>query len=280
MSNEHRVCNSTSVTFPDWIPRAVIDKAEQLRAGISTEENPTEALEVWSRLVLDARMKRVWQELYKKKRIGHQASEEFFYPACVTNKSFAARDRRRASELRKKGGPENEKEANLLEAEAAVVESINDPPSKWIEQDRAVQLFLYHAYKQALDHELVFLSDLEDKARKVQEIAKRLRCDGATLSSLGMKREARKLQKIASDCDDEALNMLPTRERDGSLSDDPWIITRRRGDLKVRTFVTSFSIPVQSMFGTSLYSTVATVTNVALDGQNLTGPKVREMLRT
>jgi hypothetical protein len=282
------VSTSISDKFPNWIPPAIIHAAEQLHAELMSERNPTEALAVWSRLVFDSRMKRVWQELYKKNRLNHQATEEFFYPACVTHKSFAAKNRRVALEIRQKGSPENEKDANLLEAEAAVLESINDPhaDSKWSEQDRAVQLFFYHAYKEALDHKLVFLSDLEAKSsdleaksRKVQEVAERLRCEAATLSSLGMKRAARKLREIASDCDYEALNILPARESDGSLADDPWIIARRRGNLAVRTFVTSFSIPVSQIFGTNLYSTLATVTNVVFNDKDLTGGKVRDMLR-
>lgn len=274
---------STSISdkFPNWIPPVIIHAAEQLHAELTSERNPTEALGVWSRLVFDSRMKRVWQELYKKKRLNHQATEEFSHSACVTHKSFAAKNRRVALEIRQKGGPESERDANLLEAEAAALESINDPhaDSKWSEQDRAVQLFFYHAYKEALDHKLVFLSDLEAKSRKVQEVAERLRCEAATLSSLGLKREARKLREIASDCDYEALNILPARESDGSLADDPWIIARRRGNLAVRTFVTSFSIPVSQIFGTNLYSTLATVSNVVFNDQNLTGGKVRDMLR-
>ena len=200
---------STSATFPKWVPPAIIPVAEQLHPGLASEENPTEVEGLWSRLVFDPRMKRVWQELYKKQRIGHQATEEFFHSASVTHKSIAVRNRRRASEIREKGGPENE--ANFLEAEAAVLESENDPnaDSKWREQDRAVQLFFYHAYIQALNHELIFLSDIETKVRKLQKIAERLRRNAAILSSLGVKCEAGKLREIASDCDSKALTFYP-----------------------------------------------------------------------
>jgi hypothetical protein len=75
------VSTSATVTFPTWVPPAVIHTAEQLRSEVASEENPAEALKVWSRLVLDPRMERVWLELYKKKRINHKATEEFFYPA-------------------------------------------------------------------------------------------------------------------------------------------------------------------------------------------------------
>jgi hypothetical protein len=279
------VSTSAAVTFPSWVPTAIIHEAEQPHAGLASEENPGEALEVWSRLVLDSRMERVWRELYKRKRTRSQATEEFFYPACVTKASIAARNRRRASELRKKGGPINERDADLLEAEAALEEGDKDPPAdpRWSEQDRGVQLFLHRAYKAALDHELVFLSDLKEKVSKLQNVAKRLRCDASILSSLGMKREARKLRRIASDCDDDASAILPDRDSDGSVlrpqvDYDPWIITRRRKNLELRTFVASLSITTEQLFGEALCGALATISNVRFNRADVTRGKVREML--
>jgi hypothetical protein len=284
------VSTSTTVTFPNWVPPAVIDAAKQLHSELASEENPAEALELWSRLMFDSRMKRVWQELYKRSHKRHKATEEFFHPACITNASDAARKRRRALELREKGGPKNVSEADLLEAEAALVEGEYDPPAdpKWSEQDRAVQLFLRRAYEAALNHELVFLSDLEAKVSKLQNVAKRLRSDSAVLSLLGMEREARKIQRIASDFDYEAFNILPNQgipseQNDGPFfnlqTDDPWIITRRRGDLELRTFLANLSVITGTLFGQALYGTLATVANVRFNREDVTHRKVWEMLR-
>jgi hypothetical protein len=272
---------STTVTLPKWVPPSVIHAAEQLQSELASEENPAEAQELWSRLVLDSRMKRVWQELYKKKYIHHRATEEFLYPACLTNASDAARKRRRALELRQKGGPINESEADLLEAEAALVEGEYDPPAdpRWSEQDRAVQLFLHKVYRTALNHELIFLSDLEAKVSKLQKVAKRLRSDAAILSSHGMEREARKLHRIATDCDSEAVSILPYEHGFSFKTDDPWIIVRRRGDLELRAFVVDLSIITGTLFGKTLFGTLATVSNVRFNRQNATAGKVREMLR-
>ena len=288
---EDRVGTSTTVTFPIWVPTAVIHAAEQLHSELASEENPAEAQELWSRLVFDSRMKSVWQELYKKKRNRHNATEKFFHPAR-TNVSEAARRRRRALELREKGGPKNVSEADLLEAEAAQLEGEYNPPAdpRWeYEQNRAVRLFLRHVYKAALNHELVFLSDLEAKVSKLQKVAKRLRSDAAILSSLGMEREARKLLRIASDCDDEAFNILPIQDvpseqnDDGYLfslqTDDPWIITRRRGDLQLRTFVANLSVITGTLFGKTLHGTLATVANIRFNRKDVTQRKVWEMLR-
>jgi len=289
---EDRVGTSTTVTFPNWLQLwpAVIHAAEQLHSELASEENPAEALELWSRLVLDSRMKRVWVVLYKKKRNRHKAIEEFLHPACMTNASDAARKRRRALELREKGGPKTVSEADLLEAEAALLESLCDPPAdpRWSEQDRAVQLFLRRAYEAALDHELEFLSDLEAKASKLQKVAKRLQSDAAILSSLGMEREARKLLRIASNCEDKAFNILPIQDipseqtdapRFSLKTDDPWIITRRRGDLQLGTFVANLSVITGTLFGQALYGTLAIVANVRFNREDVTHRKVWEMLR-
>jgi hypothetical protein len=284
------VSTSTTVTFPNWVPTAVIDAAKQLHSELASEENPAEALELWSRLMFDLRMKRVWQELYKKKRNRHKATEGFFHPACMTNASDATRKRRTGLELREKGGLKNASEADLLEAEAALVEGEYDPLAdpRWSEQDRAVQLFLRRAYEAGLNHELVFLSDLEAKVSKLQKVAKRLRSDSAVLSSLGMEREARKLQRIASNCDCEAFRILPNQpipseQNDGPpfnlQTDDPWIITRRRGDLELRTFLANLSVITGTLFGQALYGTLATVANVRFNREDVTHRRVWEMLR-
>jgi hypothetical protein len=286
LAGEDRMSTSMKVTFPKWVPPAVIDAAKQIHAETASEENPVEAEEFWSRLVFDPRMERVWKELYKKKRIHYKPTEEFAHPACMTNASIAARNRRLALELRQQDGRKNKSEADFLDAEAALLEGEYDPPAdpRWSEQERAMQLFLLRAYQAALDHELVYLSDLEAKVRKLQNVAKRLRSDAAILSSFGMEREARKLKNIASHCDDEAFNILPYDDENSAHSwslktDDRWIIVRRQGDLELRAFVVSLSIITGTLFRKILYGTLATVSNVRFDRQDVTAEKVREMLR-
>ena len=56
-------------------------------------------------------------------------------------------------------------------------------------------------------------------------LAARLRRDAATLRSLDLELNALKLDEIASDCDDEAWQIDPSRLEPG---DDPWIISRRK----------------------------------------------------
>jgi hypothetical protein len=261
-------------TIESWVPEAVADAAERLHAELAAERK-SDGLAVLSRLVSDPRMKLVWGELYKKKRDSkYQTTEEFLYPARVTSASWAAIHRR---QLRKIGGKLNESEDRLLEAEGTFEESAADFPTdtRWSEQDRAVQIFLYHACHSAVDIQPVFLADIQDKLGKLGKVSASLREQAKVLKSLGLGRDARKLGEIAADCDDEAWNLEPNKPG----ADDPWIITRRRADPKVRTFVADLSIQTQLLFGNALLGTLATVANVVFNRNDMTDAKVREWLR-
>jgi hypothetical protein len=236
-------------------------------------------------------MKRVWQELYRKKH--HQGTKEFLHRACITDASVAAANRQQASELRKKGGAINERDARLLEAEAALLESEEQPPAdpRWTEQDRAVQLFLRHAYRAALDCEPVYLSDIQTKMKELRESADLLRKRAAILETHGMRREAKKLKDVAEDCEDEAWIMDPSDHHAGANQDDersvfsprpddPWILTRQTDHDLLRTFVIDLSITTLIFFKKPLYGTIANVTNAVFSPQeDITHEKVREILR-
>jgi hypothetical protein len=249
-----------------------------MHAELASEQDPAKALEILSGLTSDSRMQRVWQELYKKKRVEHQTTDEFLYPARVTDASHAIELRQRARELREKDKALNERKAKLLDAEATILESLDDPP--WIgrlsEQDRGAQLFLYHTYRIALDLKPVFLSDLKANVDKLRTIAKRLQEDAKTLRLLGIERNAQKLDEIASDSVEKAKKIDPDLRSPG---DDTWIITRKRGDTKLRAFIIDLSIISEMLFRKSLYSSLATVTNVVFSRDDVKPAKVREMLR-
>ena len=80
-------------TFPNWLPPAVREVANDLHGELAAEKDPTAALEIWSRLVSDLRMKHVWAEIYKKRR---DTNRMFMYPARLTNASNAAAFREQA----------------------------------------------------------------------------------------------------------------------------------------------------------------------------------------
>lgn len=266
--------------FSDWVPEAVRLMAAKLWYECSMEKDPAKARQFLERLIINPMMERVWDELYKKRRVEHKATEEFLYPACVTNASAAVRNRRRALELRKKGGSVNEREADQLEAEAALYERENDqPPDPTFEQDRAVQLLFRNAYQSALNPQPIFASDLRSNIRKLGDAAKQLRKISSVLSSLELTDEARQLKTIAEACVDQADGVLETLHAHEREGDDPWIITRNKGDLELRLFVADMVITTTMLFEKELHGTIANIANAVFERDDVTAATVREMLR-
>lgn len=267
------VRRSSVPSFPDWLKwQAIREQAGDLWKELPTQKNPAKAQHVLEQLIVNPLMIRVWSELYKKKRINHKATGHYKYPACVTNGSWAARMRRRAAEVRQKGGKESE--AKGWEFDADVFESTKDPPPdpRWSEQDRGAQLFLSRAYREYLNLKPVFLTDLKTEAKKFVEVAKVLRRQAATLQELKSDGAAQKLEQIASDCDSHAKHMLPSR------GDDPWVVTRETDDVEVRVFVAMLSCAAIELFERELHSVLANVASVVFN-KEVTRSNVREMLR-
>ena len=121
------------------------------------------------------------------------------------------------------------------------------------------------------------MSDIQTEKRKLQSAAK-------TLRRLATENEiyAEELRNVASNCDDDA-NLIKS-------INDPWLITRKRGDLRRKPFVARLAYTSQLLFMKTLHNTIANVTNVAFSSQSadligderrqrrLTGENVRQML--
>jgi hypothetical protein len=79
--------------------------------------------------------------------------------------------------------------------------------------------------------------------------------------------------------------------RTGCRKREPWLVARKRGDLRRKTFVAKLSNATHFSFKKTLPNTIANVTNVVFTAQNVyltpyqrpeslvTGETVREMLR-
>jgi hypothetical protein len=89
------------MSFEPWVPEAVIDEGKKLYAETVKDEDPETARALLSKLISDRRMDRVWKELYKKRRVEHESTKQFWRPIYMTHSSIAAENRRRASELMK-----------------------------------------------------------------------------------------------------------------------------------------------------------------------------------
>jgi hypothetical protein len=255
---------------------AIIDEARKLYAESLNQKDPAKAVELLSKLITDPRMKSVWTELYKKKRVHHKPTDEFVNPIFVRNASIAAWLRQHASTLRKKSGAQDALHADTLDAEARLLEKKTSDPlarTPWTEQELGVQLFLWHIYHATLEPKPVFLSDIKAEVNALRHAAEQLRAQAEVLQSLHI--ECAALQQIAANCDSEAR----LRDRDPK-TDDPWIISRRVHDAQLRTFVATLSIITDQLCKKTLYGTIATIANVVFSRNDVTGSTVREMLRS
>ena len=269
--------------FPNGMNYAAVrDAATELWNRLPTEKDPAKAQQVLSRMITDLRMNRVWLELYEKTQIDDKLSRQYLHPGCVTYVSFAARNRRRAAEVRAKGGSLNERDAKNLEVEADILERSVDPrrDPRWTEQDLAVRLFFWHAYRGYVDLKPLFLSELNDKKERLVEVAKELRKQARTLQSLSKDDNAQLLERIASECLDDARKILPHPD-----DDDPGIIIRKSDNVELRTFAAALSHATRLLFEDELHRIIAIVADVVFnqvefdkDGKT-TREKVREMLR-
>jgi hypothetical protein len=265
------------IAFPTWLRKPVINAANRLHAQLATEKDPRKAQDVLSGLTSNERMQGVWNELYKTR------GKQLVHPAYIRYFARIAEYRRLARELRKKGGPTNEQEAKMWEGEAAAIEGEYDPlgDQPWSDQDLAVQLFLWHVYHAALDLKVVSLSEIKAKANQYHEVAKRLRRIAATLRSPTMKLDAQKLLEVAAACDDEAMRIVPSKD------DDPWVMARNRGDVKLRTLVAHLLIIWEMLFDKRTPTMIpgpvrqmfADIANVVLKRDDATASQIREMLR-
>jgi len=262
--------------FEGWVPEAVRDEARKLYAESASQKDPVKAAELLSKLVSDPRMKSVWAELYKKHRVDHQSTEQFANPIYMTSASKAASLRQRASELRQKGGASNILEAEVKEFEVQLLETQTVDPltlTPWTEQDLGVQLFFWQAYYAALaTPKPTFFSKIKAEVAALRAAAKQLRAQAVKLQSHGI--ECAALQQIASEFDSRARS-----EDRNPKTDDPLIITRQVKDVRLRTFVATLSIVTQQLLQDTMYGTIATITNVVFSRADITGSKVRDMLR-
>jgi hypothetical protein len=168
--------------FPAWIPPAVIEAAKELHGQLAKENDRSKAHELLCRLAPHPLMQRVWQEIFRKKRVRYKQTEEYFNPP-FTYASRIAAFRQNASHLRKKGGEVNEREAESWEAEANYLERErtlmgNVHPfahRRWTRQERAAQIFFSDIYFGALHDEPVFLSSLAAKTEDLRALVGDLR---------------------------------------------------------------------------------------------------------
>jgi hypothetical protein len=257
-------------TIEDWVPPGVVETAGRLH--VAFDKNHEIGSTIISRLISDVRMKNVWQLLYSRKRERHEPTSAFAYPAQLELQ--AACLRREANELRKKGGEANSSKADALDARAEADESKLGSPAE-VElhaQDYAVAELFRHACCEAVDVSPVYLLDLKAKNARTSAVIEALHKQKEELEEIEWYDEADALHGL--------IIQLANRNeliRD-EIEENKTIISRRRGDPILRTYVMALHPWIILLFGTPLYGTLATIANVAFDSKIATGSMVRDWL--
>jgi hypothetical protein len=88
--------------LPNWVPRCVGDLAQIMLADLPGQKIGREISQRLHRLVFDPRMKKVWNELQRRKRQDYQRTEIFVNAASckIDFTQYARWARRRAEQLK------------------------------------------------------------------------------------------------------------------------------------------------------------------------------------
>jgi hypothetical protein len=275
--------DSWQLDLPAWLPRPVAKVVPKIRQQALGRSYRPEALDVLRRLVCDPRMQTVWHELYrahpggKRNDFLHRAITKALDP-CPDLAKFS---RDRARMLHEAGGPTDIDQARAFEELANGCDLIGPRLFETFRkrgarthQDLAAVLFFDKAFRYAIDDVRVFTPSEIELARRVPNwVAERLEHDAAILRNFGLEEsEALSLERLAAKCRTRALLVKPEPH-------DPLLVRRHRADSNLRGYVISLTAANRKVFGKPLLGTVATTTNVAFGRTDMTGERVRQMVR-
>jgi hypothetical protein len=274
---------------PDWVPGPVSHLAHLMHKDAIKREEKAESIELLRRLTCDPRMRKVWNELLRRKRTNYRASKTFLHPVRSGPQTFwtlEARKRRRHAELiRTLSDGEARAEVKELEMWASLSEfagtmyifsgshifSGYEGPE--IDRQHHALAFLFHeAFTLARQKpEPVSLTDAQVSRNHYLTMAKCILSNNTERQRLRGYPDER-LSKAASAYLELADELAPAP---GS----PLLVMRRHGRNDfIKGFVVEFASITKEIFGAPLLRTVATFANVALGRDDVTGDKVRKML--
>ena len=241
------------ISTPDWLPAAVLEVANLVAE--MAPDMPADVEAVLRRLVLDERMKGVWQELGKHKREGAPAAERFYEavpPAAVRSWAETAKALCvRAAEYWALG---DEFTALHYEYEAAAaagrerdgtVVPLNDDDERGIVLATVFTL-AFSLYTSG--HGVVSGRDLERRASD-------LRAKGRASIADALGRQAK------------------------SPEGAKFIVNRKRSAPRINAFVEGMAKEMRTMFGQDMPGVIATITNVAFDRSDYDRDRIRALLK-
>jgi hypothetical protein len=271
MSTEPEVLD---LELPQWLPSVVKLAAAKIDQHRLSEGTPDD-IRLLNRLTSDERMKKVWREIGSRSaRIG--SAQRFQHPTLFYNACLAREKRKKASELRSKGGYFDMATAKVLESEADVLaQASTEAHNAWSAEECAVYCFFYGAYDKALGPgPLPTRKSLDDLHKEYSDVTKKLRALAERLRAMGMDHHAEELVRIALEVEENKLYIETNYEDRGTR-----IVERQRSDPLLQSYVVQLATITRVIFGSPLYGTIATTATVALDlKEPATGPEIREII--
>jgi len=230
----------TEIKTPDWVPSMVTQFANYLAAHALDLPPETEAVLI--RLVTDERMREVWEEVGKHKRINYQSTTEHFYdpqlPVEVRSWSALADAwRREAKNLRSLG---DEAAAKQFEAWAQAVPDEASASSKPLTNEQQLDVAMAMLLCEAFAH-------FDAGLRTVRK------------PSFGKFLEALRAKGQPDVAD--TYERLAAEERYA-----PYLVSRQRTDARIQAFVIGLGAMTRAVFGSPLYGVLAILVNVTFEG--------------
>lgn len=241
------------ISPPDWLPTAVLEVANFLAE--MAPDMPADIEAVLRRLLVDERMKGVWQDLDKKKRESTPTSERFYEaapPAAVQSWAAMAKAlHARAAEYRALG---DETMATRYEQHAAAVEGREgDSSTAPLNEDD--------------ERGIVFAT--------VFALAFRLYASGqSVVSRRDLERRSSDLRAKGQASIADALELQAK-----SPENAKFVVSRTRSDPRINAFVEGVAKEMRAMFGQDMPGVIATITNVAFDRSDYDRDRIRALLK-
>jgi hypothetical protein len=241
----------TEIPTPDWVPPIVCHAANAIAGAMPDMPEDTEALLI--RLLTDERMKEVWEEISKHKRIDHKTSVEWFYPVSIPGEigswtALAQAWRQHATGQRSLGDGAGAAQFEDWASAANRLDSGSEPADEDAQRALAMALLLCLT----VGHFNAGLRTI--RKSDLDRVVDALRADG----------EAEKADAYVRTAAESA--------------NAPFFVIRQRTDARIEAFVKGIAARTKSIFGTSLYGVLAILTNVAF-GVDYDQQRIRVLLR-
>jgi hypothetical protein len=268
------------IRIPDWVPQPVGQLARNMYQNAPKKGHDVTLLH---RLTTDSRMKKVWAELVRKKRLHHQTTADFIHPATSDAELWsleAQSIQTRADVYRNLGGEDNLHHAKRIETNAMIAELADRMTvtstlarSNLTSQSQALAFLFQTAMKLGQPTpQSVSMLEARKAVRRFRKMAEMVRADANQQQRAGSFQAPQLLE--AAFAYDELAN------RAAEALQDPLLGKRKpRGDSRLKGFVVGLAFATKGIFGAPLYGTVATLANVVLDRRDVTDDKVRKIVK-